>query len=74
MRALALALAVIPLNPGSAAACAVCFGKAPGNQGLFDGIWWGIVLLLSVTMAMVSGIGYLLWKVEKSRPVEETGA
>lgn len=67
-------LALVALMPGSAAACAVCFGKAPGSQGLFDGIWWGIVLLLSVTMTMVSGIGYLLWKVEKSRPVEDTGA
>lgn len=69
-----LGLAFIPLLPGSAAACAVCFGKVSGQQGLFDGIWWGIVLLLTVTMSMVSGIGYLLWKVEKSRPVEDTGA
>lgn len=61
------ALAVIALLPGSAAACAVCFGKADGSQGLFDGIWWGIVLLLMTTMCMVTGIGWLLWKVEKSR-------
>lgn len=66
----ALGLAAIPLLPGSAGACAVCFGKADGSQGLFDGIWWGIVLLLTVTMFMVSGIGYLLWKVEKSRAQE----
>lgn len=69
-----IAGAALTFLPGSAAACAVCFGKAPGAQGLFDGIWWGIVLLLTVTMSMVSGIGYLLWKVEKSRPVEDTGA
>ncbi len=68
------ALAVIALLPGSAAACAVCFGKADGAQGLFDGIWWGIVLLLMTTMCMVTGIGYLLWKVEKNRPAEEPGA
>ncbi len=70
---ISLALAAFALLPGSAAACAVCFGKAPGAQGLFDGIWWGIVLLLTTTMCMVSGIGYLLWKVEKSR-VEDVGA
>lgn len=68
------ALAVVALLPGSAAACAVCFGKADGSQGLFDGIWWGIVLLLMTTMCMVSGIAYLLWKVEKNRPAEEPGA
>lgn len=60
-------LAVVALLPGSAAACAVCFGKADGSKGLFDGIWWGIVLLLMTTMCMVTGIGWLLWKVEKSR-------
>lgn len=59
------------LLPGSAAACAVCFGGASGAKGLFDGVWWGIVLLLSVTMSMVGGIGWLLWKVEKSRNASE---
>lgn len=67
-------LALIPLLPGSAAACAVCFGKADGSQGLFNGIWWGIVLLLTTTMCMVGGIGYMLWKVEKNRPAEDAGA
>jgi len=63
--------AALPLLPGCAAACAVCFGKAPGNSGLLDGIWWGIVLLLTVTMGMVSGIAWLLYKVEKSRLAAE---
>jgi len=54
-----------------ASACAVCFGKAEGQQGLLDGIWWGIILLLTVTMSMVGGIGWLLWKVEKRRLAEE---
>ncbi len=70
MRTLGLA-ALLPLLPGSAAACAVCFGRTPGSQGLFDGIWWGIVLLLSVTMSMVGGIGWLLYKVEKDRLIHE---
>jgi hypothetical protein len=63
--------ALLPLLPGAAAACAVCFGKAPGQQSLFDGIWWGIVLLLTVTMCMLSGIAWLLYKVEKNRRHEE---
>jgi hypothetical protein len=64
--------AVLSAVPGAAAACAVCFGKAgPGTQGLLDGIWWGIILLLSATMSMVGGIGWLLYKVEKSRLAEE---
>lgn len=70
MRVLRLA-ALLPLLPGSAAACAVCFGNAPGNKGLLDGIWWGIILLLSVTMSMVGGIGWLLYKVEKDRLSQE---
>ena len=70
MRRLAL-VALLPLLRGSAAACTVCFGGAKSNPGLFDGIWWGIVLLLSVTMSMVGGIGWLLWKVEKNRLAQE---
>ncbi len=58
---------LIPLLPGAAAACAVCFGGADGAKGLFSGIWWGIVLLLTTTMSMLGGIGWLLWKVEKNR-------
>ena len=64
--------AAIALLPGSAGACAVCFGKAtPGTQGLLNGIWWGIILLLSTTMSMVGGIGWMLYKVEKGRLAEE---
>lgn len=70
MRILSLA-ALLPLLPGSAAACAVCFGNAPGNKGLIDGFWWGIILLLSVTMFMVAGVAWLLYKVEKDRPADE---
>lgn len=67
MRFLSLA-AFLALLPGAASACAVCFGKAtPATQGLFDGIWWGIIVLLSITMSMVCGIGWLLYKVEKNR-------
>ena len=66
MRTLALA-ALPPLLPGSAAACAVCFGGAAGNKGLIDGFWWGIILLLTITMSLVGAIGWLLYRVEKDR-------
>ncbi len=66
MRALSLA-ALLPMLPSAASACAVCFGQTSANQGLFDGIWWGIILLLSATMSMVGGIGWLLYRVEKNR-------
>lgn len=70
MRPLALA-ALLAFARGTAAACAVCFGGASGAKGLFDGVWWGIVLLLSVTMSMVGGIAFLLYKVESHRLAEE---
>ena len=70
MKILRLA-ALLPLLPGTAAACAVCFGGASGAKGLFSGIWWGILVLLTTTMGMLGGIGWILWKVEKSRRVQE---
>lgn len=70
MRPSALA-ALLALAPASASACAVCFGASPDAKGLLDGVWWGIVLLLAVTMSMVGGIAWLLYTVEKSRVAEE---
>ena len=67
------AFALLALLPGSAAACAVCFGGSQANKGLIDGFWWGIVVLLTVTMSMVGGIGWFLYKAEKDRPADETG-
>lgn len=71
MKALSLA-AFLPLLPVSSTACAICFGNAPGGKGLIDGIWWGIIILLSVTISMIGGIGWLLYKVEKDRLANET--
>ena len=60
----------------SAEACSVCFGKAkgPAASGIVDGIWWGIVLLLASTFSLLGGIGWLLWRVEKTRAAEESRA
>lgn len=75
MRRASLSLALLPaLIPRAASACAVCFGGAEANKGLIDGFWWGIVVLLTVTMSMVGGIGWFLYKVEKDRPADETGS
>lgn len=58
-------LPLLSLLSGSAAACATCFGG--GDSGLNDGIWWGIVLLLSATFTLVGGFAYTLWRVERAR-------
>lgn len=73
LRALATA-SLLPLLSGSAAACAVCFGGGADQKGFFDGLWWGIVLLIAVTFSMVSGIGYALYRVEKGREAREAAA
>lgn len=59
--------AVLLLGPRAASACAVCFGAGDGKSGLSNGIWWGIVILLTVTMSLVAGIGWALWSVERDR-------
>jgi hypothetical protein len=63
--------AALVLLPRAASACAVCFGKSEGAKGLLDGLWWGIILLLSATFAMVGGIGWALYKTEKAREKAE---
>lgn len=62
-----LSAAVLLLAPRAASACAVCFGAGDGKSGLSNGIWWGIVVLLTVTMSLVGGIGWAIWSVERSR-------
>lgn len=58
--------ALLSLLAGPASACPSCMGSADGS-GVYDGIWWGIVLLLSVTFALVGGFAWTLWRVEKAR-------
>ena len=60
-------LAALLATPRTAGACAVCFGGPDGKSGLFNGIWWGIVILLTVTMSLVAGIGWAVWSVERGR-------
>lgn len=56
-----------------AAACPSCSGAFQG--GVADGIWWGIVILLTVTFSLVGGFAYTLWRVEKRRlEAEQRGA
>lgn len=59
--------AILLLAPRAASACAVCFGAADGKGGMYAGFWWGIVILLSVTMSLVGAIGWALWTVERDR-------
>ncbi len=62
------ALAAFPLLiPLPAGACAVCFGGLDNQSGVAAGFWWAIVLLLTVTMSLVGGIGWTLWTVERRR-------
>lgn len=63
----ALLSAALLAAPRAASACAVCFGQADGKDGLFNGFWWAILLLLAVTMSLVGGIAYALWSVERGR-------
>ena len=59
--------AALLLAPRAAGACAVCFGQADGKSGFANGIWWGIMILLTVVLSLVGGIGYAMWTVERQR-------
>jgi len=67
----ALAAALLAL-PRSASACAICFGGLDNSSGLARGFWWGIVVLLAVTMSLVGAIAWAVWTVERRR--KEAGA
>ncbi|NNN06646.1 MAG: hypothetical protein HKL90_12155 [Elusimicrobia bacterium] len=53
--------------PAAACACPVCFGTLVNNQGLASGIWWGIMILLTVTLTLVAAIGCTVWSIERRR-------
>ncbi len=57
-----------------AAACAVCFsGAAAGLEGLFSGITWGIVILLTATFSSFGGLALMVMRIERAR-AESDGA
>lgn len=58
--------ALLSLLAGPASACSTCFGQNDGS-GLYDGFWWGIVILLGITFALVGAFAWTLWRVEKAR-------
>ena len=58
--------ALLDLLAAPAAACATCFGQNDGS-GHYDGFWWGIVILLGITFALVAGFAWTFWRVEKAR-------
>lgn len=62
-----LAAAPLACAARDASACAVCFGQATDARGLYDGLWWGVVFLLAVTMSLVGGIGWAVWSIERGR-------
>ncbi len=66
MSRLVASLAVL-LAPSAASACAVCFGGLDNKTGLAAGFWWGIMILLVVTMSLVGAIGWSIWNVERRR-------
>lgn len=63
--------AALLLAPRAAGACALCFGQADGKNGLLNGFWWAVVVLIAVTMAMLGGIGYAIWSVERDRAARD---
>ena len=60
--------------PKLAAACAVCFGKAAGQEGFFRGLTLSIFALIGVTMAMLAGIAAAMIRVERRRAAAEQDA
>jgi hypothetical protein len=48
-------------------ACSVCFGGGDSVAALSRGIWWGIIVLLTVTLSLVGAIGWTIWRVECRR-------
>ena len=53
---LAALFAVLVAHPASVSACAVCFAGGSGNGGLIRGFTWGVVILLLLPFAMLTGL------------------
>lgn len=66
MKTAALSAVLLSL-PRASRACSVCFGGGDGKDGLSHGIWWGIMILLTVTLSLIGCIGWAFWSIEKRR-------
>ena len=55
--------------PETVQACAVCFGKTD-NQGLVQGLTWGIAILIGATFFILTGIVRMVLKIEKQREID----
>lgn len=62
--------ALLALLASPASACSVCMGGGSGGTGA-EGWRWAILLLLGVTMSLVGGVAWALWRVEKARAAAE---
>ena len=64
-------MAALNLLPTAASACAVCFGKSADSAGLFSGLIWGGVVLLTFTFLGIGGIVAMAVRIEKDRARRE---
>ncbi len=56
----------------AASACPICFGGLDDKRGLAAGLWWLVVIMLSLVLAMIGAIGWTFWTIERRR--KEAGA
>lgn len=49
----------------AASACSVCFSD--DGSGMVLGLQWGIVVLLASVSAMLAGLAYAVYRIEKGR-------
>ncbi len=47
-----------------AQACAVCFGAGKGNEGIINGLTWGIIVLLGATALLLGSLILAVWRME----------
>jgi hypothetical protein len=59
------------LSPQPASACAVCFGRSAGQEGLISGLTWGLFILIGFTMLALGSIAVTIVRIEKARAAKE---
>lgn len=58
---------LLSARPRLADACAVCFGKSAGQEGLASGLFWGISILLAFTFCILGVLAAAIIRIEKNR-------